>query len=128
MDYAKEQGGRPVLACPGDAHNPRARLCNQLITTGRAGLLTDGADVMRAVGVTGDVSHKPKPVKTGGVDVKTLSTAAQTAFTVIDRTGKCFDDLLAELPLRSGELVAAGFELTSNGLVVEHPGRRYEKV
>lgn len=126
VDYAVEQG-RPVLAVPGEINVDQAQLCIDLLRQG-AFPLADAGDIMRAIGVSGYESQRPAPVETKRVDVTTLSAAAQQAFAAIDRRGKCYDDLLIELQMKSGQLIAAIFELTMSGLVVEHAGRRYEKI
>jgi DNA processing protein len=127
VDYAEQQG-RPVLAATGPPGYHDSDYCHDLIAVGRATICRHASDVMAAVGVSGYESHRPAPIEKPAVDLGGLSTDARTALEVIDRSGKCFDELLEQLGMKTGQLIAALFELTMSGLIVEHAGRRYEKV
>ncbi|MBK7858623.1 MAG: DNA-protecting protein DprA [Archangiaceae bacterium] len=124
VKYSLDQG-RPVLAMPGGFRD--SIYCNQLIAIG-AGVVLDGRDVLRAVGVSGFVSQQPPPDEKPRVPLTSLSADAQTALRRIDRTGKCFDQLLVELDVAPGRLLSALGELIETGYVHEHAGRRYERV
>jgi DNA processing protein len=127
VEYATDQN-RPVLAAPGPPKYHDTEYCHDLIHAGVATLCRHVGDVMAAVGVSGYESHRPPPIEKPRVDPATLSAEAQAALAAIDRSGRCFDELLLALGMKSGKLIAALFELTMSGLIVEHAGRRYEKV
>jgi DNA processing protein len=57
-----------------------------------------------------------------------VSAAARTAYAALDRGPESFENLLSDAKLPSAALSAALCELELIGLVVQHPGKRYEKV
>ena len=125
-DSALKQG-RPLLALPGDASNEAAFGCNGLIRAGHAQLCLTPEDAWAAVGISPRVSVKPE--KPGvPLDLSSLSSNARTAYEIVGRVPRSFDDLLAACQLAAGPLISALCELELMGLVVQHPGRRYERV
>lgn len=125
--YARQQG-RPMLAVPGPPDAVMAEMCNALIKFGFAKMFTHVSDAMQVLGVTGYASHTPAPVTAKAVELTSLSADAQATYAAIDRVGVCFDDLLPKLEMRSTQLLTALFELVTSGHVIEHTGRRYERV
>lgn len=119
---------RPLLAYPGAGRDPRAALCNLLIKHGVAKLFTSAEDIMRAVGFSGYPSHRPAPVLQATTEVCRLSADAQRAYGVITKAGRCFDELIEELGMQSAQLLVALSELVGSGHVVEHTGRKYQRV
>ena len=119
---------RPVLAYPGDGRNPRAALPNELIKKGWAQLFNSAADVMRAVGVTGLRTHRPPSHLKPSVPLSALSESAQRVHAAIDTKGCCFDELVEQLSIAAGPMLVALTELISAHYVVEHAGRRYQRV
>ena len=61
-------------------------------------------------------------------DPACLSDHARIAYGVIGRVPLSLDDVLDACQLPSGSLISALCELELMGLVVQHPGRRYERI
>lgn len=116
--------GRPVLALPGDVQNEGAAGCNVLLRDGHARACLSVEDVWRAVGAWPD---RAVPPGTGPV-VTELSVEARGAYQVLDRIPRTFDEVLEGSRLSPAALTSALVELELSGLVVQHPGRLYEKV
>jgi DNA processing protein len=57
-----------------------------------------------------------------------LSAEARGAYQVLDRVPRSFDEVLAGSRLSPAALTSALVELELSGLVIQHPGRLYEKV
>ncbi|WP_257456439.1 DNA-processing protein DprA [Archangium lipolyticum] len=125
--YTAEAGrlqGRPVLALPGDVSNEGAAGCNALIRDGHARACLSVHEVWRAVGI-----HPDKAVPPGeGSSWTELSVEARGAYQVLDRVPRSFDEVLAGSRLSPAALSSALVELELSGLVIQHPGRLYEKV
>ncbi|MFY2561632.1 DNA-processing protein DprA [Corallococcus terminator] len=116
--------GRPVLAMPGDVRQADAAGCNALLREGHASACLDAKDVWRAVGV--DPGWMVAPGKVDSWDG--LSPEARGAYAVLDRIPRTFDEVLTGSTLSPAALVSALVELEMTGLVVQHPGRLYEKI
>lgn len=124
--YAKNQG-RLVLALPGQIDHPTAQGCNRLIRTGVARLAQNAADVFADMGLTRTLSAPAQP-SAPAVEVTSLSANAQVAFEAVHRAAADFDQVLSRAPsLNSGQLASALIELELAGLLVQGPGRRYER-
>ncbi|NBD10946.1 MULTISPECIES: DNA-processing protein DprA [Corallococcus] len=117
--------GRPVFALPGELWQPAAAGCNALLADGRAQACTSAEAVCAAVGV-----HPVRAVPAGrdGGWWQALSAEARGAYGLLDRVPRSFDEVLAGSPLSPAALTSALVELELSGLVVQHPGKRYEKV
>ncbi len=122
--YARAQG-RPVLALPGDARNEAATGCNLLIQKGEATLCLGATDVWAAVRAPSP-ALLPQPMQTELW--KEASPDARVAYEALSRSPSDFDQVLAASKLKSGKLSSALCELELMGLVVQHPGKRYEKI
>ena len=112
---------------PGQIDHESARSCNQLIRAGGARLVETSSDVFRDMGLD---EPNSKDVAPGGVavEVTSLSSNAQAAFAVVERSEADFDQLLGRAAsLNSGQLASALIELELAGLLVLRPGRRYER-
>lgn len=125
--YTAEAGraqGRPVLALPGDVMNEGAAGCNALIRDGYARACLSVEEVWRAVG------YRPERAvpSGGGSSWEELSVEARGAYQVLDRVPRSFDEVLAGSRLPPAALSSALVELELSGLVIQHPGRLYEKV
>jgi DNA processing protein len=112
---------------PGDADNETAFGCNGLIRSGHARLCLTPQDAWAAVGVVPGVSARP-PRAGVPLDLSCLSVNARIAYGVIGWVSLSLDDVLSASQLPSGSLISALCELELMGLVVQHPGRRYERV
>ena len=60
--------------------------------------------------------------------MKELSAEARGAYQVLERVPRTFDEVLEGSRLSPAALTSALVELELSGLVVQHPGRLYEKV
>ncbi|WPB81099.1 DNA-processing protein DprA [Archangium violaceum] len=126
--YTAEAGrtqGRPVLALPGDVMNEGAAGCNALIRDGHARACLSVQEVWRAVGFH---PLRVVPPTEGSSWRDALSAEARGAYQVLDRVPRSFDEVLAGSRLSPGALTSALVELELSGLVIQHPGRLYEKV
>ncbi|MFP2930138.1 DNA-processing protein DprA [Pyxidicoccus sp. 3LG] len=136
--YTAEAGraqGRPVFALPGDVTQEAAAGCNDLLRNGHARACTGPEDVWRALGVhTGiPVTPEVKGVAAArgaaeGDAWDALSAEAKGAYEVLDRVPRTFDEVLVGSTLAPAALISALVELELTGLVIQHPGRLYEKV
>jgi DNA processing protein len=62
------------------------------------------------------------------VNLEELSPAARGAFAAVSRDPRSFDQLLDATRISSGALTSALCELELVGLVVQRPGKRYERI
>ncbi|MCP3142503.1 DNA-processing protein DprA [Pyxidicoccus xibeiensis] len=125
--YTAEAGraqGRPVFALPGDVTQQAAVGCNALLRDGHARACTGPADVLKALGITPGVTVSPGK----GDSWDALSAEAKGAYEVLDRVPRTFDEVLVGSTLSPAALASALVELELTGLVIQHPGRLYEKV
>ncbi len=121
---AGERQGRPVLALPGDVTNEGAAGCNALIRDGRARACLSVEEVWRVVGV-----HPERGVPPGaGPSWEELSVEARGAYRLLDRVPRTFDEVLGGCRLSPAALTSALVELELSGLVLQHPGRLYERI
>ncbi len=126
VDYARKQG-RLVMAVPGQIDHQTAHSCNQLIRAGTARLVACAEDVFVDMGLR-ETQTEPAQVGAEAFDLTRLSDNARHAFSILDRTPVDFDSLLGKAdPLNSGLLASALMELELAGLLVQKPGRRYER-
>ncbi len=118
---------RPLLALPGDANNEAAYGCNGLIRSRNARICLTPEDAWAALQISPHANVKPQEAGVP-LDPSSLSGNAQTAYRALDRIPQAFDDILSACQLPSAALISALCELELMGLVVQHPGRRYERV
>ncbi|MFL5322520.1 MAG: DNA-processing protein DprA [Myxococcaceae bacterium] len=118
--------GRPLLAMPGEVSNEAAVGCNELIAQGFATACLSPEDVWRAVGLDPE-KVRPRP-KQEAVLPEALSADARMAYGALGRRPRVYEELEDELPLGTAELTSALVELELAGLVLERPGKRYEKI
>jgi DNA processing protein len=119
--------GRPLLAFPGESRNNAAYGCNLLIRSGRARLCLCASDVWLAVGLNPKLAVKPSPAGMPW-DLKALSPGAQRAYQLLDRQPRSFEELHAGCEMSSAALISALCELELTGLVIQYPGKQYERV
>jgi len=116
--------GRPLLAMPGDVTNKVAAGANGLIRSGKARICLGIEDVLAAVGLDpGQVQAPPAPV----VD-EALSEQARVVLSVLGRSPRVFEEVKGACGLASGAVTSALCELELLGLVLQRPGKVYEKV
>jgi DNA protecting protein DprA len=122
---------RPVLALPGELGVREAVGCNMLIRDGVARLCRGPDDVWEAL------RGKPAGARAGGAaagqvpveaDLSRLSPGARQAYAHLSRTPRDFDDVLADCALGSAALTIALGELELAGLVLQLPGKLYERL
>jgi DNA protecting protein DprA len=118
---------RPLLALPGESSNPAARGCNELIQSGQARLCLGPEDVWAAAGINPSTAAA-QASGDAAVEMNELSAEARRAYRSLGRPVQSFDELVGSSGLASGALVSALCELELMGLVVQHPGKRYEKI
>lgn len=125
VDYAEAQG-RPLLALPGDVLDPSASGSNALLGSGRARACVTVEDVLRAFGM--------KPERSAGAPGEApvrwadLSAEAKGAYDVLERAPRTYEDVLARSRMEPAALLSALVELEGAGLVVQHPGKLYERI
>lgn len=117
--------GRPVLAWPGEWDAPLAEGCNRLLRSGHASVCLEPSDVWRAMGLPGALEGRPRPPASWADEV---SASARRTYAVLERAPHGYEELLAKAGLSSAALSATLCELELQGLVIQHPGRRYQKV
>ncbi|KFE62125.1 DNA-processing protein DprA [Hyalangium minutum] len=125
--YTAEDGlalGRPVLALPGDVRNEAALGCNQLIRDGKAYACLHVEDVWKWVGARPVLAVPPG----SGGGWEALSEEARGAYRLLERVPRTFDEVLAGCQLSPAALTGALVELELSGLVIQYPGKLYEKV
>jgi predicted Rossmann fold nucleotide-binding protein DprA/Smf involved in DNA uptake len=119
--------GRPLLALPGEVNNQAAAGCNALIRAGRAALCLAPEDACRAVGLKPRLLVKAGR-RVGAEGLGGLSPEAQAAYRVLSREPRGIDEVLESCRLPSGTLTSALCELELSGLVIQHPGKLYERI
>lgn len=125
--YTAEDGlalGRPVLALPGDVRNEAATGCNELIRDGKARACLSVQEVWNSVGARPVLAMPPE----AGDPWEELSAEARGAYQLLDRVPRTFDEVLAGSQLSPDTLTSALVELEMSGLVIQLPGKVYEKV
>jgi DNA processing protein len=125
--YTAEAGralGRPVLALPGDVRNEAAMGCNELIRDGKARACLSVEEVWNFVGARPALAVPPG----AGESWEALSAEARGAYRLLDRVPRAFDEVLAGCQLSPAALTSALVELELSGLVIQHPGKLYERV
>jgi DNA protecting protein DprA len=122
---AAQKQGRPVLAIPGEAKNEAAAGCNALIRAGRARLCSEPHDVIYAL--TGKKLEPRSAKSAAAADTDGLTQEAQVAYNLLGPAPVSFEQLLDCKALSSARLTAALVELELFGLVIQHPGKVYER-
>jgi DNA processing protein len=121
---AAQAQGRPVLALPGDVQNPAAEGCNEWIFEGHARLCRGVADVCAAIGLRTGIAAPPGD----GAVLDGISAEAKTAYRMLERVPRGFDEVLLRSRLSPAALTSALGELELSGLAVQLPGKLYERV
>ncbi|MCY1014821.1 DNA-processing protein DprA [Pyxidicoccus sp. MSG2] len=122
--HAGRAQGRPVFALPGDVRQVAAAGCNELLRDGHASACMGPEDVWRVVGVQPEVMGPPDYTASW----EELSAEAKGTYGVLDRVPRTFDEVLVGSTLSPAALTGALVELELTGLVIQHPGKLYEKV
>jgi DNA processing protein len=123
------QQGRDILVVPGDPELPSAAFSNALIQDGLARVCLRAEDVWNALGVQADEVAAEGPREEVAVDWERLSGQARVAYDALSSERAVeFDDVLAHSQLEAATLTSALCELELVGLVVQKPGKRYERV
>lgn len=117
--------GRPVLAWPGEWDAPLAEGCNRLLRGGHASVCLEPADVWRALGLPACLAGRPRPPARWADEA---SGAARRTYAVLERGPHGYEEILRRSGLSSAALTSALCELELQGLAIQLPGRRYEKV
>ena len=116
-----ERLGRPVLAVPGSIYSAQSQGTNELLRSGRAGVLCQAADVLACMGVESE-SAAPEQQR---FDPAAVSPDAQQVYAALKPTPQSMDALCAATRLPAGRVLAACTELELMGGAQAQPGRRY---
>ena len=116
-----ESLGRPVLAVPGSIYSAQSQGTNELLRSGRAGVLCQAADVLACMGVE---SESAAPEQSAFAAEQT-SPDAQAVYAALGPTPKGVDELAAATGLSASRVLAACTELELYGGAQSQPGRRY---
>lgn len=116
-----ESLGRPVLAVPGSIYSAQSQGTNELLRSGRAGVLCQAADVLACMGVESE-SAAPEQ---SAFAVEQTSPDAQAVYAALGPTPKGVDELAAATGLSASRVLAACTELELYGGAQSQPGRRY---
>ena len=116
-----ESLGRPVLAVPGSIYSAQSQGTNELLRSGRAGVLCQAADVLACMGVESE-SAAPEQ---SAFAVEQTSPDAQAVYAALGPTPKGVDELAAATGLSASGVLAACTELELYGGAQSQPGRRY---
>jgi DNA processing protein len=116
--------GRPVLALPGDVRSEAAAGCNELIRDGAARACLSVEEVWNHVGARPALAVPPG----SGESWEALSAEAREAYRLLDRVPRMFDEVLEGCRLSPAALTSALVELELSGLVIQHPGKLYERI
>lgn len=126
--YAEEQG-RPVLAIPGELGRRGSDGPNQVLRSGRARICLGAAEVLDAVGLADSISGAPGPLEPQARSTHGLTAAARQAYEALGGDCVDFDELHERLGRpEAGTVMAALVELELKDLVIQKPGRRFERI
>ena len=103
-----ESLGRPVLAVPGSIYSAQSQGTNELLRSGRAGVLCQAADVLACMGVESE-SAAPEQL---AFAVEQTSPDAQAVYAALGPTPKGVDELAAATGLSASRVLAACTELS----------------
>lgn len=127
-EYAQKQG-RPVFVVSASPLNERAVGGLELVLKGKAQLVVGASHVLRLIGAD---ALPPRPgqeeVPQATPDLSELSPEARQAYEAMSRRPQRFDEVLAATGVDSGALVSALCELEISGLVLQRPGKLYERI
>lgn len=118
--------GRPLLAIPGEMDNPGAYGCNNLIRKGHARLCMQPKDVFDILRI--DQVFNPPALPGKAIDFSQLSANARQAYEALDRCPRTLDEVGETCQMRSADLISGLCELELMGLIIQHPGKLYERV
>lgn len=116
-----ERYGRPVLAVPGSIFSPVSQGTNELLRSGRAGVLTRAEDVLARLGLQPGAEEPELP----GPDLEALSPDARAVLAVLGPRAQAVDSICAAAGLPVQKVLAALTELEFAGAVTASPGQRY---
>ena len=114
-----------LFRSPGEPDNPDVHGCNDLIRKGDAKLWMEPTDLFAALRMdpafTAPVGREP-------IDFQQLSANARLAYEALDRFPRSLDEVGEACQMRSADLISGLCELELMGLIIQHPGKLYEKV
>ena len=118
---AARRQGRPLYAMPADSPEvePTSAGCERLIASGEAQRCPDAETLLRELGIE---ARRPVPGQ------ESLSESARTVYGLVGRSPTRFEQVLEKASLGAAGLLSALMELELRGLVVQHPGKLYERV
>ena len=113
---------KPLFALPGDPRNQSAKGCNDLIARGSASACSGVEQMVEALGLK--LTETPS-LPIAGED---LSVSARAAYCALPSTPQPFEKVKSATQMDTDGLISALCELEVYGLVVQHPGKYYEKI
>ena len=113
--------GAPVLAVPGSIYSPLSQGTNELLRTGRAGVLCQASDVWQRLGDDAPAQEQELPA----FSPQDVSADAQAVYACLGPEPRGVDALCAATGLPAGRVLAACTELELYGGAQALPGRRY---
>jgi DNA processing protein len=70
---------------------------------------------------------RPRPAG-NPLDLRELSDQARNAYQLVSRSPCNFDEILGACQMPSAALTSALCELELMGLIIQHPGKQYERI
>lgn len=121
---ASHSYGRKVFVLPADHFNEQAFGGLDLMASEeRATLIWSARELLERLNVVGSNTAFSQVV-----DLEELSPVARQAYEAMSRTPQGFDEVQQVMGVDAGALVSALSELELSGLVVQHPGKLYERI
>jgi DNA processing protein len=122
---AARRQGRRVFALPGEVTNEAAAGCNRLIRDGEAQLCSGAGDVLQALGAASP--RRASSPSSRLTALKEVSAAAREALRWVSGQTISFEEVAVASGMDAGALTSALCELELFGLVVQLPGKLYQK-
>ncbi len=120
--------GRTLLAMPGDPWLPQAKGANRLLQTGQALLCFGSAEIFAAIGLVAERVGGTLPAGRPLDDLGLSGNARAALEALRPKVPRVLEEVLADCGLPPVTGVTALAELECAGLLVQHPGRLYERV
>jgi DNA processing protein len=117
--------GRPVLAVPGDPSQPKSAGCNLVLHNGHARACLSASDLRAALGLP---VRTPQPATNAYVPAEALTEVARSALAALSRQACDLEAVQVKTGLDAVTASTALSELELLGLVLQLPGRLYERV
>lgn len=135
---AAEEHHREVLALPGRVDSPASVGCHRMLREGWATLVTNAADILDALGETGQMLRaalpQPEDADTAaGVDDRTLvrtrslTSQQQALFEAVPRQAESVDQVMRKVKLPAATVQSELMMLQLRGLIERLPGNQVRR-